>query len=92
MTKEDASGKSTAYFKRKRDPKTGKFDDAQLVADMTQVIKDPIYVRFPCSRICFSSSLLIGQFGAQNVPKIFKSIEILYPSKLRRIESISGYR
>lgn len=51
MPREGASGESTSYFKWKRDPETGKFDDAQLVAEMTQVIEDPICMRFSCLRI-----------------------------------------
>lgn len=61
MTKEDASGKQTSYFKWKRDPKTGKFDDAQLVAEMTQVIEDPICMRFSCSRKISPPLLMVAR-------------------------------
>lgn len=40
MTNFEADG--TPIYKFKRDPVTGKFDDAQLVAEMVQVIEDPI--------------------------------------------------
>ncbi|MCJ1308958.1 hypothetical protein MMC25_002613 [Agyrium rufum] len=56
-------------YKFKRDADTGLFNDAELVAEMTQVIEDPI---------C--------QFGAQNVPKIFKAIEILGILQARKWE------
>ena len=55
-------------FKFERDA-SGRFDDAQLVAEMVQVIEDPI---------C--------RFGAQNVPKIFKAIEILGILQARKWE------
>jgi hypothetical protein len=47
-------------FKFRRDPTTGYFDDAQLVAELVRSIEDPM-----CS------------FGARQIPKAFKSIEIL---------------
>lgn len=47
-------------FKFRRDPKTGYFDNAQLVAELVRSIEDPI-----CS------------FGARQIPKAFKSIEML---------------
>ncbi|TAQ84346.1 hypothetical protein B7494_g7332 [Chlorociboria aeruginascens] len=58
-------------FKFKRDA-SGKFDDAQLAAEMAQVIEDPI---------C--------QFGAQNIPKIFKAIEVLGILQARKWYAIS---
>ena len=65
----DMNGDLINDYKFKRDPETGKFDDAQLVAEMAKVIEDPI---------C--------QFGAQNVPKIFKAIEILGILQARKWE------
>ncbi|KAF2105822.1 heme peroxidase, partial [Lophiotrema nucula] len=47
-------------FGFRRDPKTGFFDDSQLVAELVRSMEDPI-----CS------------FGARQIPKAFKSIEIL---------------
>ncbi|MCJ1465542.1 hypothetical protein MMC07_004160 [Pseudocyphellaria aurata] len=59
---------SAPTYKFRRDA-SGKFDDAELVAEMIQVIEDPI---------C--------QFGGQNVPKIFKAIEILGILQARKWE------
>lgn len=36
-------------YKFRRDPLTGKFDDSQLVAEMVQVIEDPICMLTPPS-------------------------------------------
>ncbi|MCJ1476683.1 hypothetical protein MMC13_005351 [Lambiella insularis] len=66
--KTDVRGKPVPVYKFKRNSE-GYFDDAQLVAELVQVIEDPI---------C--------QFGAQNVPKIFKAIEVLGILQARKWE------
>ncbi|KXJ96370.1 heme peroxidase [Microdochium bolleyi] len=59
-------GPNTFRFTRGVD---GKFDDAQLAAELIRIMEDPI---------C--------QFGAQNVPRVFRSVEVLGILRARQWE------
>lgn len=63
-----------------RDPKTGRFDDAAMVKILKESIEDPAgtYALFSHTRSDWSRSLPnSGSFGARNIPKYLRVIEIL---------------
>lgn len=64
----------------KRDPKTGRFDDGALVQILRESIEDPAGKSFTSTVNARASSDFIistGAFGARNVPKHMRTVEIL---------------
>ena len=71
-------------YRYKRDPVTHRFDDRQLVEEMVRVIEDPtcklilLCYSFPHAIVSFFvAQYVVGEFGAKNTARMFRSIEIL---------------